>query len=192
LEKTNLWIYPHHDHDENMERFAADPESPLPLAYISFPSAKDPDFQKRCPGRATIEVITMAPYEWFRRWEDKPWKKRGEDYEALKGRLSERLLEPLYAHCPQIQGKIDFSELSTPLSTRHFAGHARGEIYGLAATPEHFCEPSLRPQTPIPGLYLTGTDVCTLGVGGALFGGVLCVSAILGRDLRGSIAKRAR
>ncbi|NHZ73558.1 MAG: NAD(P)-binding protein [Nitrospirae bacterium] len=191
LKKTNLWIYPDHDHDRNVERFLDDPSAPLPLAYISFPSAKDPDFERRCPGRATIEVVTMVPYEWFRKWEDKPWMKRGEEYVELKEKLTERLLEPLYEHCPQVQGKVDHAELSTPLSTRHFTGYAQGEIYGLTATPERFAERRLKPRTPVPGLYLTGSDASTAGVAGALYGGLFAASAVLRRDLRGDVAKGA-
>ncbi len=191
LGKTNLWVYPDHHHDRNVERYFADPEAPLPLAYISFPSAKDPDFERRHPGRATVEVITLAPYAWFRKWENEPWKKRGGEYDELKGRLTERLLEPLYAHRPQLRGKVDFMELSTPLSTRHFTGHPHGEIYGLAATPAFFADRDLRPRTPIRGLFLTGADICTLGIGGALFGGMLCASFVLRRDLRRAIARGA-
>ena len=191
LEKTNLWIYPHHDHDKNVERFLADPDAPLPVAYLSFPSAKDPDFERRCPGSATIEVVTLAPYEWFRKWKDKPWKKRGEDYEEFKAKLTQRLLEPLYEHCSQTQGKVDYAELSTPLSTKHFAGYTQGEIYGLAPTPERFAERALKPRTPVPGLYLTGSDASTAGVAGALYGGMFAASAVLRRDLRGAVAKGA-
>jgi phytoene dehydrogenase-like protein len=191
LSKTNLWIYPHHDHDRNVDRYFADSEAPLPGAYISFPTAKDPDFERRYPGRATVEVIAMAPYAWFIKWENEPWKKRGDEYEEPKGKLSERLLEPLYTHCPRLRGKIDHAELSTPLSTRHFVGHRQGEIYGLAATPAFFEDRALRPRTPIRGLYLTGADVCTLGIGGALAGGMMTAAAVLGRDLRGAIAKSA-
>jgi len=191
LSKTNLWIYPDHDHDANVARFAAGPEAPLPLAYLSFPSAKDPDFERRHPGRATIEVITMAPYAWFRKWEGTRWKKRGEDYEAFKAKLTERLLAPLYVHRPQVRGRIDHCELSTPLTTKRFTAHPHGEIYGLAATPARFEDRALRPRTPLRGLYLTGTDISTLGVAGAMFGGMLTASAILRRDLRGAIAKTA-
>jgi len=52
-------------------------------------------------------------------------------------------------------GKVDHVELSTPLTTRHFAGHPHGEIYGLAHTPARFAARQLRPHTPIAGLYLT-------------------------------------
>ena len=191
LEKTNLWIYPHHDHDQNVARFLADIEAPLPVAYISFPSAKDPDFERRYPGRATIEVVTIAPYDLFRRWEDTGWKDRGDDYEALKANLTERMLETLYKHCPQVEGRIDHAELSTPLSTRHFSGFQQGEVYGLAATPERFAARELKPRTEIPGLFLTGADASTLGVAGALHGGLFAASLILGRDIRKDVAKGA-
>ena len=41
----------------------------------------------------------------------------------------------------------------------------------------------LRPETDIPGLYLTGQDAMLCGFTGALFGGVLCASAILKRNV---------
>jgi all-trans-retinol 13,14-reductase len=183
LTPANRWVYPGHDHDHNLARYAADPEAPLPVAYLSFPSAKDPDFARRFPGRATIEIITVAPYAWFATWQDQPWKKRGADYEALKQRLTDRLLAALYAECPAVEGKVDHAELSTPLSTRHFAGHPHGEIYGLAHTPARFAARHLRPHTPIAGLYLTGADICTAGVGGALMGGMLTTTAITRRNM---------
>jgi len=90
-----------------------------------------------------------------------------------------------------VKGKIDIAELSTPLSTRHFAGFAQGEIYGLAATPERFAARDLRPRTEVPGLYLTGADASTLGVAGALHGGLFAASIILGRDIRKDVTKGA-
>ena len=183
LSKSNLWIFPGNDHDANVRRFLDDPAAPLPVVFISFPSAKDPSFEERCPGRATIEVITLAPYAWFSRWEETEWKRRGPEYEEWKRRMSERLRESLETHVPQVRGQIDFQELSTPLSTRHFANYESGEAYGLAPVPERFRCPWLRPATPVPGLHLTGQDVTTMGVTGALFGGVLCASAILRRNL---------
>jgi phytoene dehydrogenase-like protein len=183
LPKSNLWIFPGNDHDANVKRFLEDPAAPLPVVFISFPSAKDPSFEERCPGRATIEVITLAPYAWFSRWEQTAWKRRGPDYDDWKRWLSARLRESLETHVPQVRGQIDFQELSTPLSTRHFANYESGEAYGLAAVPERFRCEWLRPATPVPGLYLTGQDVTTMGVTGALFGAALCVSAILRRNL---------
>ena len=181
LTGTNLWVYPDERHDENVARFSADPEAPFPMLYFSFPSAKDPDFQRRHPGRATAEVITMAKWAWFSKWEGSQWQKRGPEYEAFKNRFKDRLLEAAYRRLPQLRGKVDHAELSTPLSTAHFSGHLRGEIYGLDSSPQRFSL-GLRAKTSVPGLYLTGADIASCGVGGAAFGGALCAGAILGQD----------
>jgi all-trans-retinol 13,14-reductase len=183
LERSNLWVYADDDHDRAVARYLADPAAPLPVAYLSFPSAKDPDFARRYPGRATVEVIGVAPYARFAAWAGTGWKKRGAEYDALKSGLRDRLLAELYRQCPQLDGKVDHAELSTPLTTQHFAGHPSGEIYGLAHTPERFAARHLRPHTPIAELFLTGADICTAGVGGALMGGVLTATAITRKNL---------
>ena len=67
----------------------------------------------------------------------------------------------------------------------------KGAMYGLAATPARFQERWLRPQTSIRNLYLTGTDICTPGVAGALVGSWLTASAIMGRNIGGIVAKGA-
>ena len=122
--------------------------------------------------------MTFAPYDAFAQWENRRWKRRGADYEALKDKLARQLLDTVYRHVPQLREKIDYYELSSPLSTRHCANYSRGEMYGLDPTPARFRQEFLRPQTPIPGLYLTGQDVTTDGVASALFGGALCAWAL--------------
>ncbi len=183
LPKYNIWVYPGPDHDAHMARYMADPEAPLPLVFLSFGSARDPDFPRRFPGRAALQVIAPARWEWFQPWADKPWKRRGRDYEERKARFTERLLEVLYRMVPQVKGHVVHAELSTPLSTMHFTGHPKGAIYGLNHSPLRFREPLLHPETPIPGLYLTGADVATAGVAGALMGGLLTASRLLRRNL---------
>ncbi|HUQ08552.1 MAG TPA: NAD(P)/FAD-dependent oxidoreductase [Kofleriaceae bacterium] len=189
LRTSNLWCYPHEDHDRACAEFVRNPDAPLPVAYLSFPSAKDPDFARRFPGRATIEVVGLAPYDWFAKWADTPWKKRGQDYEAFKQKLADRMLGELTRQCPQIAGKVDHAELSSPLTTTTFAGHPHGEIYGLSHTPARFAARQLRAHTGISGLYLTGADICTAGVGGALMGGVLTAAAITRRNLVSAILR---
>jgi all-trans-retinol 13,14-reductase len=192
LNGTNLWVHPTPDHELNYRRFQEDPSAPFPVLFISFPSAKDPEFERRHPGHATLEVVTLAPYDWFARWEDSRWKRRGEDYHCFKQSLADRLRAGLEEHVPAVRGKIDIAELSTPLSTRHFMNYQRGEIYGVSATPERFRLRCLTPQTAVRNLYLTGQDVCSLGVTGAMMGGVLAASAILGKNLMSVVSKPYR
>ncbi|PCO05936.1 FAD-dependent oxidoreductase [Microbulbifer flavimaris] len=180
LPRTNYWVYPSADYSGDVEKFLSDSEQEVPLVYISFPSAKDPSFSERYPGRATIEIVAPGPYEWFAQWQDKTWGKRGDDYEALKERFSQRLLEHLYHHFPQLRGKIGYYELSTPLSTKHFCFYEHGEIYGLDHDPSRFSQKWLRPKTRVKGLYLTGQDIMSCGVAGAMYGGVVTAQAVLG------------
>ena len=90
----------------------------------------------------------------------------------------------------KVKGKVDYHELSTPLSTRHFANYGRGEIYGAAATPERFRVAWLGPRTPIGGLFLTGQDAVAHGVTGALYAGLVSASAVLGRDVLRDVRRR--
>jgi all-trans-retinol 13,14-reductase len=180
LPNTNFWIYPDRDYDAAVETFLNDPGAEFPVVYISFPSAKDPDYLNRHPGTATIEIVAPAPYQWFEQWRGETWGKRGDDYERFKAELGERLMQHLYDKVPQARGKVDYFEVSTPLSTDWFGGYQHGELYGLAHTPERMQQAWLRPQTRIPGLWLTGQDILTCGVTGAMMAGMLTTMSMVG------------
>ena len=190
LPKTNYWIYPGNDYDAALDRFLADPDGPFPAVYISFPSAKDPDFARRHPGKATIEIVAPAPYETFAPWAEHTWGQRGEDYLALKQRYGERLLEHLYDKVPQVRGRIDYWEVSTPLSMKWFCGWERGELYGLDHDPSRMRQRWLRPRTKVPGLWLTGQDIMSCGVSGAMMGGLAAATAIAGVRRMAPVMKR--
>jgi all-trans-retinol 13,14-reductase len=180
LEQANMWIYRDYDHDKSLAQFIQKPNTNFPLNYISFPSSKDPAWNGHFPGKSTIDVISLAPYEWFKKWENKPWKNRGADYDAFKATLAEKLLDDVYKHVPQVRGKVDYYELSTPLSTAHFNNYAQGQVYGLDHSPERFAQSWVKPSTPIKGLYLTGQDILFCGVASAMMTGVMTATSVLG------------
>lgn len=183
LSGGNIWVHPTASHDRNCERFEQDPDAPFPMLFISFPSAKDPQFHERNGAHATIDVLTFVPYEWFAKWEGTRWGHRSDGYDRLKQQFANRLVGELERHVPAVRGHIVHAELGTPLSTRHFSNYATGEAYGLGAVPQRFLLRGLRAQTPVPNLYLTGHDVVMVGVVGAMFGGVLAASSVLKRNL---------
>jgi all-trans-retinol 13,14-reductase len=191
LTGTNLWLHEGPDLDRSFDRFERDPGAPFPFVYLSFASAKDPTFLERFPGKATLEAVTVGPWALFSPWEATRWHHRGPEYEALKERLRERLLAVVETQLPQLKGHVEVAELSTPLSTRHFAGHPHGEIYGLAATPRRFSA-DIPIRTPLPGLFLTGADAAMSGLTGALAGAVLSASAILNENTLSAIVKETR
>lgn len=190
LPRTNFWIYPHNDYDQALADFVESNEEPFPVVYISFPSAKDPDYLNRHPGTSTIEIVAPAPYDLFEKWKGSTWGKRGYDYDSMKETLSQRLLSHLYDKLPYLEGKVDYYELSTPLSTEWFSAYQHGELYGIDHTPERLQQDWLTPKTRIDGLWLTGQDILTCGVTGAMMSGMLTVTAMLGMRKMSPVMKQ--
>ena len=173
---NNRWFYNTWDSNQDAWHIGHGPEDSLPAApvlYCSFPSLKDPLHNPGPEQRHTGEVVTFVPWDRFAGWLGSRWHKRGGDYDALKQRLQDHLLAQFLAKMPGLRGMIDHVELSTPLTTDHFVRPSRGSIYGIEPTPERFANPHLRPRSPVPGLFLAGSDVATVGVIGAMMGGVL-------------------
>jgi all-trans-retinol 13,14-reductase len=145
--------------------------------YTSFPSLKDPDHDPGEDVRHTGEVVTFVPWDAFKKWAGTEWHERGEEYEAFKAEIQQAMLDQFFEHMPQLKPMLDYVELSTPLSTDHFCRPMAGSIYGLEPTPERFKNPNLRPRTPIKGLFFGGSEVTSVGVIGAMMGGVLAATA---------------
>ena len=176
---ANFWIFPdEYDHEKSSSDYFSVKTDKKPIVYISFPGAKDPDFEKRYPNKCTIEIIILESYDKYKAWENTRWKHRGEEYDLLKESLSNELLEYLYHYVPTTKGKIDYMEFSTPLTAKHFAGHNYGELYGVNHTPERYHNTLLKPETPIQNLFIAGQDIVTAGVAGGLVSAVICASVI--------------
>lgn len=180
IPKKNFWIYPGYDHDKSLGDFEKSKDYDFPLVYISFPSAKDPTWDERYPNKSTVEIVTVCKTEWFEQWQGTTWGKRGDDYEKLKADLTDRLMKVLYKQMPQLKGALDYVELSTPLSTQWFQWNEGGEIYGIEHDPSRFKQSWIHPKTEIKNFYLTGSDVLTAGIGGALMGGVMTTMTMMG------------
>ncbi|MCD6019474.1 MAG: NAD(P)/FAD-dependent oxidoreductase [Bacteroidetes bacterium] len=189
LPKYNIWLYENYKLDESREQHLKTKDSISPVFYISFPSAKDSEWQQKHPGTASIQVLGSYPFNWMKEWEHMKWQKRGDDYESVKEELKEVFLKKLYETLPQIKGHVEICELSTPLSTKHFSNYDKGEIYGLEHTPQRFELNQLRPQTNYKNLYLTGQDIIAVGVCSAMFSGVVTSISILNRNLLWRISR---
>lgn len=66
------------------------------------------------------------------------------------------------------------------MTVETFPGHRGGGIYGIAATPERYRRRLVPARSPVPGLLLAGADVCSLGIMGAMMGGVIAAGEVLG------------
>uniref|UniRef100_A0A8I6A1I8 All-trans-retinol 13,14-reductase n=1 Tax=Rattus norvegicus TaxID=10116 RepID=A0A8I6A1I8_RAT len=190
LQSTNYYVYFDTDMDKAMERYVSMPKEKapehIPLLFIAFPSSKDPTWEDRFPDRSTMTVLVPTAFEWFEEWQEEPKGKRGVDYETLKNTFLEASMSVIMKLFPQLEGKVESVTGGSPLTNQYYLAAHRGATYGadhdLARLHPHAMA-SLRAQTPIPNLYLTGQDIFTCGLMGALQGALLCSSAILKRNL---------
>jgi all-trans-retinol 13,14-reductase len=171
----NYWIFSSFDHDQMCAGRNDMLEGNAPMAYLSFPSLKDPRAQSH-----TAEIVAPFSYRALEAFRDEPWKRRGTEYESAKGRITQALLDLVEKQHPGFRDLVAYAELATPLSFEFFTAAPSGTVYGYPATPERFRKTWLRPRTPIRNLYLTGADAGVLGVMGALMGGVATASTLLG------------
>lgn len=185
LTGANHWHFTGYDHDAVVTDDGLLAARPA-MAYLSVPSVKD-----RAASAHTAEIITFGPTKAFAPWRGTDWMRRGEDYEALKKRIADGLIDFVEQHHRGLRDLIDRAEVSTPVTVETFTGHRDGGIYGIAATPERFERRLVSARSPIPGLVLAGADVCSPGIVGSLMGGVFAVGAARGMRAVGSIMQSA-
>jgi all-trans-retinol 13,14-reductase len=171
----NHWIFSSFDHDEMYARRNELLAGQAVMAYLSFPSLKD-----RHAKRHTAEIIAPLSYRSLEAYREEPWRRRGEDYETAKQRITGALLDLIERHHPGFRDLVEYCELGTPLTFEYFTAAPSGSIYGYPGTPDKYRKRWLGPGTPIQNLYLTGSDVALLGIMGALMGGVLTASRLTG------------
>ncbi|XP_035689153.1 all-trans-retinol 13,14-reductase-like [Branchiostoma floridae] len=191
LKAQNIWLFAGNDMERLQEEYSSltpeeASEADPPVLFISFPSAKDPSWEQRCsPERSTCTILNFSiPPAWFERWNDECVKHRSDEYQHLKQAIGQHMWEQTCRLFPELQDKVEFIEVATSISNNHYINVSHGEIYGL----EHCrtrCSAEmalkLRPETPVPGLFLTGQDIFLTGFVGSVFSGVFTAGAVLER-----------
>ena len=87
---------------------------------------------------------------------------------------------------PQLEGRMEYFEVGSPLTNIYYLGTEKGEVYGADHNTTRFsleAMANMRPDIGVPGLYLTGQDILTCGFSGAMYGGLLCAMSITKRNL---------
>lgn len=112
---------------------------------------------ERAP-EGTLRLTLLANYD---RWASLPEP----EYVALKEEVWERGHGVIAGFAPDIRPHTVFKDVFTPRTIEHFTGHVNGAVYG---------SPRKRRsgETPLPGLFLCGTDQGLLGIVGTLLSGI--------------------
>jgi len=183
--RSNHWFYPTGEVDAVWKTA---PDGDPPMFFVSFASLKDPSHDPGPRQKHAGEMTVWTDWSAVARWADLPSGARGEDYKAFKQQVGDKMFAQFKAHFPDLAELVVFRELSTPLATTAITGHHEGAFYGLDVTPERTLSDALKAKTPIEGLYLTGQDVASPGIQGALWGGILAAASVdprIFKQLRG-------
>ena len=191
LQSKNYWIFTSDDPGKDLHDYLAlsredAVHTPIPLLFVSFPSAKDPTWESRYPGKSTCIVVTLSALPWFNEWKEEKTGSRGAVYNNLKTTFMNQAWSQVLNRFPELKDKVDHMVAGTPLSHVYYFNSMHGEIYGANHNKERFQfdqAMNLRPETSIPGLFLTGQDVFTCGFMGGAFSGVLTASKVLDRNI---------
>ena len=174
--RSNHWFYD--NWMPGSEIWSATSGASPPMAFISFPSLKDPMHDPGTSDRHTGQVMVLADWSAVADFADGGAEERPAEWAALKEEVEARMMALFAEKFPALAPLVIYKELGTPLATALFTGHEKGGFYGIETTPRRVMSQALNARTPVPGLYLTGQDVMTPGIAGALYGGMLGAAAI--------------
>ncbi|KAL7852672.1 hypothetical protein SRHO_G00184570 [Serrasalmus rhombeus] len=180
ITSTTYHLYKSNNMDTALEEYFSldekDAPDNIPMMYMSFPSAKDPTSKSLFPGKSCMMIHTIVNTQWFGKWKGIP-EEDGEDFNKFKMRFANHMFDWACVHFPKLREKLVMLHAVSPINK-----HA-----GATLSVEHNLErfkpltiAKIRSTTPIKNLYLSGQDVFSTGFCGALHGGLLCASTVLG------------
>lgn len=180
--RANHWFYESWDTDADM--WSGAEGDPLHTMFVSFPSLKDPAHDPGPSARHTCDMMVLTDWSAVAEFADGGAAARPAEWSALKKRIEAQMLAVFARKFPALAPLIVYHELGTPLATAAFTGHNQGGFYGIETTPRRMLSEAFNARTPIPGLYLSGQDVMSPGIAGALAGGMFGAAAVDPRVFR--------
>lgn len=182
LRSSNIWNWPNRDYDKMLSDFEKDPlNAPLPY-FMGFSCMKDYQWESKYKNISNAIILTIGNLSQFKKWENEKCMNRSEDYQQLKEKYAQRLLEEaLFKNYPHLRDKVLSYEVATPLTSQFYLNAFNGESYGLNTNSYRYLKAfNLKPKTSVENLYLTGQDICSIGFTGALMSGLITTNSILG------------
>ena len=173
--RSNQWFYQSWDTNDAIWSGGSEP---IPMAFVSFPSLKDPTHAPGPTNKQTGDMLIWADWSSVAQFADGDRDNYADEWASFKSTVESRMLELFEEKFPKLAPLIVYHELGTPLATAAFTGHEKGGFYGVETTPRRMLSDSLNARTPVPGLFLAGQDVMCPGIAGALAGGMFGAAAV--------------
>mmetsp|Transcript_70942 Transcript_70942/g.200226 ORF Transcript_70942/g.200226 Transcript_70942/m.200226 type:complete len:504 (+) Transcript_70942:1-1512(+) len=175
------------------------PPMEVPMMF-TFPSVKDRAYTRgadEASARESAQILCLAKAEWFGEVPQPEtgtattpaWQHpvRSPEYAEIKEKWRSRLRTALLGIYPQLEGKLDLFDISTPLSIEHYLPTGSGSAIGLDTNAGAGCRftdlgvmKMLDMKTPVPSLWMTGQDTFMIGVPLAQASGLITAVRIAG------------
>lgn len=124
-------------------------------AVVCYPDNYEP---RKTEGEGTVRVTFMANYQQWR-------ELSRESYEAKKDLVGEAALNLVKKLTPGFDGKLLFKDIFSPMTIERYTWHLNGTVYGSI-------DKTRDGSTPVPGLFIIGTDQGFLGIVGSILSGI--------------------
>lgn len=104
-------------------------------------------------GKGTVGIVACLPYDYGQDWNPGKECEKGEEYEALKERVGERLVSSAERVIPGLSQSVVYKRIATPITLEEATGNSFGSGMGWYPEPGG----KMRSQkTPIRNLYQAG------------------------------------
>lgn len=174
--RSNHWFY--ESWDTNGALWAGPDGEDIPMMFVSFPSLKDAAHDPGPRNQHTGQMMILSDWSTVAQFADGGAVEYPSEWSAFKQKVETAMLAFFTRKFPALAPLVVYQELGTPLTTAVFTGHEQGAFYGVETTPRRILSNALNARTPVPGLFLSGQDVMSPGIAGALMGGMLGAAAI--------------
>ena len=151
-----------------------DAEWPKGYLYMHHCYEKDAQFAK-----GGVVMTYMSMKELYQ-WENTKVGRRGVDYECLKQKLAERVLDALEKDFPGIRETLADYYAATPLTYRDYTLTPEGSMYGLVKDTSLGAAGRVSFKTKVPNLLLVGQNINSHGMLGVLVGSLTACSHLIG------------
>lgn len=124
-------------------------------AVVCFPDNYEPQNRE---GEGTVRITYMANYHQWRELDRAA-------YDAKKDEVGDCALKLVKSMMPGFDGKLLYKDIFSPMTIERYTWHLNGTIYGST-------DKTRDGRTPVPGLFIIGTDQGFLGIVGSILSGI--------------------
>lgn len=186
FDDANNWVYDDMNHRVCTNPQRVNGQGGVHSVFVSFGSIRNPGQEPH-----TAQVALLCDQAVWEKYDRTRWMRRGDEYDSIKAAIAEDMLQMTEKYLPGFRAIVDFHELSTPMTVTTFTGYQGGMIYGQPCDPDRFFRDDWKVGTSLRNLFMTGSDVGTPGVNGAMIAGMLTAARLLGPMGMPRILRRA-